>query len=49
VQVIINRVISLNGKNNSSGNTLYLKNIENVMLRVSGALKYDIRATSCEI
>jgi len=28
---------------------LILKNIENVMLCVSGALKYDIRATSCEI
>lgn len=37
MQVIINKAISLNGENNSSGNTLYESS------------KYSIKATACEI
>lgn len=42
-------IISLNGKNNDSGNTLYLRNIEGVMQRIKNAPKYSIKSTCCEI
>jgi len=43
------KLVSLNGKNNDSGNTLYLRNIEEVIERVKNAPKYNIKATSNEV
>jgi len=46
----INReIISLDGKNLDSGNTLYLRNIDGIRSRLNGSPRYHLRQVSVEV